>query len=336
MLLKRSALPVPGPCASRMTVPSSMFQSTSPLISASSPCALSAAIQPRRSPKTAGLRSTAISWGRVCSMRHSIPRGLPTGLIDASSCPAMTMWSTRRRSLALARGDFHCVDDLRIGGAAAEIAREIVPDLILVRIGMGIEQLRCHQQESRRAIAALEGARLDEGLLHRTERLRLRIRERLDGAHLGAVDEGGEVEAAGDGRAVDQHGAAAAHALPAALARAHEIEFALQQLDEVVMRLDLGRDLLAVEGEADCARHSSSPSGVLALARSARNTASALSGSDVRRTPQASSMALAIAGDTQNVAVSPTPLAPNGPFDCWASTVSFSITRGTSRIPGIL
>src|SRR5262249_58337243 len=112
-----------------------------------------------------------------------------------------------------------------------------------------------------------------------------------------------------------QHGAAAAQALAAALARAHQIEFALQQLDEVVMRLDLGRDLLAVEGEADRARHSSSPSGLFALARSARNAASAFSGSAVMRAPQAASMAFAIAGDTQNVQGSATPLAPDRPFD---------------------
>src|SRR6516162_10128428 len=207
--------------------------------------------------------------------------------------------------IALARGDLDRVHDLGIGGAAAKIAREIVPDLILIRVGMRREQLRRHQHEARRAVSALERAGLDEGFLHGIEIVRVRVRERLDRAHLSVVDERGQVEAAGDGRAVHQHGAAAAHALPAALARAHEIEFTLQQLDEVVMRLDFGRDLLAVEGEADRARHSSSPSGVSALARSARNTASALSGSDVRRTPQASSMALAIAGDTQNVAVSP-------------------------------
>src|SRR5215471_13488099 len=224
-------------------------------------------------------------------------------------------WSCGARVLALARRDLDRVDDLGIGGAAAEIAREIVPDLLLVRVGMGVEQLRRHQHEARRAVSALEGAGLDEGFLHGIEIVRARVRERLDRRYLGAVDERGQVEAAGDGRAVHQHGAAPAQALAAALARAHQIEVALQQLDEVVMRLDLGRDLLAVEGEADRARHSSSPSGVLALTRSARNTASALSGSDVRRTPQASSMALAIAGDTQNVAVSPTPLAPNGPFD---------------------
>src|SRR5262249_15725680 len=218
-------------------------------------------------------------------------------------------------ALALARRDLDRVDDLGIGGAAAEITREVVPNLLLVRIGMRLQQLRRHQHEARRAVRALEGAGLDEGFLHGIEIELVGVRERFDRPHLGAVDEGGQVEAAGDGHAVHQHGAAAAQALAAALARAHQIEFALQQLDEVVMRLDLGRDLLAVEGGADRVRHSSSPSGLLALARSARSSASALSGSEVRRTPQASSMALAIAGDTQNVAVSPTPLAPNGPFD---------------------
>src|SRR5262249_10384263 len=156
---------------------------------------------------------------------------------------------------------------------------------------------------------------------------RIAVGQRLDRAHLGALDEGGEVEAAGDGGAVHQHRAAAAHALAAALARAHQVELALQKLDEIMVRLDLRRERLAVEGEADGARHRySSPSGLSLFSRKARNTASALSGNSVSRTPQASSMALAIAGDTQKVAVSPTPLAPNGPFDCAASTAAVSIT----------
>src|SRR5262245_6750276 len=333
MLLKMSALPVPGPCASRMMVPSSMFQSTSALISLSSPCALSAAIQPRRSPKAAGFLSTDISSVRVWNMRHSIPRApviSPLGLRQnlkrrpiRCRCRAhhtdhwydASAWSGRAWVFTLARGEFDRVDDLGIRGAAAEVAGEVVPDLILVRVGMRIEQLRCHQQEARRAIAALEGAGLDEGFLYRMKRLRARISERLHRAHLGAIDEGGQVEAAGDGCPVHQHGAAAAHALPAALARARQVEFALQYLDEIVMRLDLGRDLFAIEGEADRAAHASSASGWLALARKARKMASGLSGRSISRTPQASSMALAIAGDTQKVAVSPTPLAPYGPFD---------------------
>src|SRR5262249_59381200 len=132
--------------------------------------------------------------------------------------------------------------------------------------GGGMGRLLGKQRKPGGEMAAREGARLDEGLLHRTERLRARVSERLDSAHLAAVDEGGEIEAAGDGRAVDQHGAAAAHALPAALARAHQIELALQQLDEIVMRLDLGRDLLAVEREADGAAHAPSSTAFFAFA----------------------------------------------------------------------
>jgi len=50
------------------------------------------------------------------------------------------------------------------------------------------------------------------------------------------------------------------------------------------------------------------------FALSARNTNSGVSGNSVRRTPTASSMAFAIAGDTANVADSPAPLAPKGPL----------------------
>src|SRR5262245_12775788 len=237
MLLKMSALPVPGPCARRMMVPSSMFQSTSALISASSPCASSAAIQLRRSPKATGLRSTDMSSGRVWNMRHSIPWALRTRCAPSPACGGGLGWgnpgtnldacplpipppqagegtteprarwswwrsSNARTGFALARGELDRVDDLRIGGAAAEIAREIMPYLILIWIGMRIEQLRGHQQEARRAVAALEGAGLDEGFLHRTEPVRARVHERLDGSHLGALDEGCQIEAAGDRRAV--------------------------------------------------------------------------------------------------------------------------------------
>src|SRR5215475_10913915 len=154
---------------------------------------------------------------------------------------------------------------------------------------------------------------------------------------VGSVDEGGKIEASRHGEPIDQHGAAPAQALPTAFARAEQLEIALQQLDKIVMLLDHGRNRRAVEGEANgLGSHHASPSGLLSLARNARNTDSALSGNSVRRTPTASSMALAIAGDTPKVAVSPTPFAPNGPLCCSASTTSFSMTAGTSKIPGIL
>src|SRR5260370_4696617 len=114
------------------------------------------------------------------------------------------------------------------------------------------------RKKPRRAVPAWEAARLDERLLHGAECLRASLGKRLDRLHLGTIDKGGQVEAAGDSFAVHQHGAAAAHSLPTALARAHEIELVLQHLDEIVMRLDFGPHLLAVEAEADRAVHSSS------------------------------------------------------------------------------
>src|SRR5262249_57776206 len=96
-------------------------------------------------------------------------------------CPGMTngkrrTWSSGSNAFALARCDLDRVDDLGIGGAAAEIAREVVPDLLLVRVGMGVEQLRRHQHEAGRAVSALEGAGLDEGFLHGAEVERVRVR----------------------------------------------------------------------------------------------------------------------------------------------------------------
>src|SRR5882757_4667608 len=72
MLLKSSAGPVPGPCAIRTMVPSSVFQSTSALTSCSSPSARRASSQRLMSPNAAGLRSSSIStlfrdaFGRGC------------------------------------------------------------------------------------------------------------------------------------------------------------------------------------------------------------------------------------------------------------------------------
>src|ERR1700689_3300187 len=102
------------------------------------------------------------------------------------------------------------------------------------------------------------------------------------------------------------------------------------------MRLDLGRDFLAVEREIDAVHaHHSSSSGQPACAREARTTASAVIGREGIRTPTASWMAWAIAGETPKVPDSTSPLAPNGPECCSASTNTFCI-GGISRMPGIL
>src|SRR5580704_14914748 len=239
----------------------------------------------------------------------------------------------RAKSALPPRRDFHRLDNFRIGGAAAEIAREIMNDVVVARVGVFLQQLMHHEHKTRRAEAALERAAIDEGLLHDGERT-IGI-ERFDRGHALAVDPGRKIKAARHRLVVDQHGAAAAQALAAAFARAEQVE-ALQQLDQVAMRFDLGRDFLAVEREIDAVHaHHSSLSGWPSRLRNARNTASAVIGSSVMRIPTASWMALAIAGDTPKVPDSPSPLAPNGPECCSASTNTFSI-GGMSRMPGIL
>jgi len=72
----------------------------------------------------------------------------------------------------------------------------------------------------------------------------------LDRLHLGAVEERREIEAAGDGAPVDDHGATAAESLRAAFARAVEPE-PLQDLDDVLMRFDGRRYRLPVQLEGD-------------------------------------------------------------------------------------
>src|SRR5215475_5372201 len=107
--------------------------------------------------------------------------------------------------------ELHGLDDLRIGGAATEIAREVVPDLVLVGIRMLLEQLPGHQQEAGRTEAALERAAFDERLLQRAE---LAVsREVLDRDHLRAVREGRQEQATRHGSPVDQHRTATAQAL---------------------------------------------------------------------------------------------------------------------------
>src|SRR5262249_18712783 len=134
-----------------------------------------------------------------------------------------------------------------------------------------VQQLARHQNESGRAEAALERARLDEGLLDRIELLA--VREPLDRLEARAVGEHGKKQTAGDGAAVEDDGAATAQPLGAALARPAEPEL-LQQLDQILMRRHGRGDRLAVEREVDRARVSqgnhSSASGLPCAARNAR------------------------------------------------------------------
>ena len=80
-----------------------------------------------------------------------------------------------RRRLRHARGRRpHGVEDLRVAGAAAEVARERLADLVVGRVRDAPQQVGGRDDEPGRAEAALHGARVDERLLHRVQLARRR------------------------------------------------------------------------------------------------------------------------------------------------------------------
>src|ERR1700736_2669724 len=99
-------------------------------------------------------------------------------------------------------------------------------DRVVVGVGIFVKQLARHQNEARRAVAALKGAGFDESFLPGTKRV------------------------------------AIPHALN--LARSGKVDIALEPLEDVMVRLDDGGDRLPVEGEID-AGHCSSSKGLPCL-----------------------------------------------------------------------
>ena len=77
------------------------------------------------------------------------------------------------------------------------------------------------------------------------------VAEALDGAHLAAFAGHREGDARARGRAVDQHGAGAAHAVLAAEVGAGQALAFAQEVAEVRPRLGEGLDLLSVDDELD-------------------------------------------------------------------------------------
>ena len=88
--------------------------------------------------------------------------------------------------LPLAGYRLYRLHDVRIGSAAAQVARQIVMDLLRCGVWVAVEQFLSHKNESRRAKAALEGAVRNKGLLDRMERTA--GGESLDGNHFSSVD----------------------------------------------------------------------------------------------------------------------------------------------------
>jgi len=100
------------------------------------------------------------------------------------------------------------IEDLAVAGAAAEVAAEGDADGLGVGGGAFGEQLGAGHQHAGDAVAALDGAVVDEGLLEGVEAVAGRQAfDRGDGSVVGL---GGRDEARHDGLAVEPNGAGAA------------------------------------------------------------------------------------------------------------------------------
>ena len=77
------------------------------------------------------------------------------------------------------RGLFDGGDDVRIGGAAADVAAHVFADVVVAGGVAFLDAGDRRDDLSRRAVSALEGVLIDEGLLHRMQFVALR--QSLDG-----------------------------------------------------------------------------------------------------------------------------------------------------------
>ena len=177
-------------------------------------------------PRTAGSRPAPAGTSVPAQRRqHDRPRAAGRGL-DLHGTHGRVVGLGGRRLC----GRAHRSQDPRVPAAPAQVAGERAADRGVVRIGVLREQGDRRHDHARRAVAALQRAGVDEGLLHR-------VQATVGSQSLHRGDRGavGRPEVHGAGphrRPVEQHGAGAALALAARVLRAGELQVVAQQVQQ--------------------------------------------------------------------------------------------------------
>src|SRR5204862_3048209 len=122
------------------------------------------------------------------------------------------------------------LDDIRVRTAAAEVPSDRAAHVILGRRSVLPEKSDDRHDLARRAKAALEGIRVDEGALHRVQLAILR--DPFDGLHSLPLARDGERHARVDGSAVHEDGAGATRSLVTDLLRSGEREGLAQRVEK--------------------------------------------------------------------------------------------------------
>ena len=151
----------------------------------------------------------------------------------------------------------HCVDDLHIAGAAAEVLRQAANDVGTARIVVGDQQGFGLHDHAGDAEPALRRACFEECLLQRMERRRLRGRIRgprrqpLDGGDVPADGAAGRQQACLGRLAAHQDDAATAFPVVACLLRPGEVEVVAQNVQQGPGRSRSDVSPLPVDAEDD-------------------------------------------------------------------------------------
>src|SRR5207302_1851682 len=143
------------------------------------------------------------------------------------------------------RGEPHRVEDLRVAGAAAEVAGERLADLVFARVGDALEQRGRGNDEPGRAEPALHRSRLDERLLHVLQT------GPFHGGDLVSVGLRGEHEACAHELPVEDDRARSALALLASVLRSGQPEALTQGEEEALALPHVGLASLPVDRQRD-------------------------------------------------------------------------------------
>jgi hypothetical protein len=140
------------------------------------------------------------------------------------------------------------VDDFLVAGAAAQVARQRLPDQVLLRVGHAAEQVVDRHHQPGGAEPALDGAGLDERLLDRVQAGG--ARQPFDRDNVAVRGLAGQHQAGADQDIVEVDRAGAAFTLLTGIFRAGYAERVPEHVEQALIGTDaVGLAALAVDGQ---------------------------------------------------------------------------------------
>jgi len=155
-----------------------------------------------------------------------------------------------RPAEAFGGGLQHRLHDIRVAGAAAQVARQHLAYFELARVRIALQVIGAGHQDARGAEAALQRVVAAERLLQVGQAVDVLV-QALDGIDLAAFGLYGQRHTGAAGHAVDVHGAGAADAVLAADVGAGRAQFVSEEVRQQGARFAGAAALLAIEYQVD-------------------------------------------------------------------------------------